>query len=149
MENNIYENEMNQCYNYCKKIEEYEKYVNQNYQNLNNNYVPYRGYLIDLREFEKFKEYINYKIFKENKNNYKERMLVKLVLKKKSFKLKKFVINKFQSSDDLLNLLYEGHEYIIINIELGNNLCEKGKENESFFIYYINKEDLLICLNNT
>ena len=105
--------------------------------------------MIDLREFEKFKEYINYKIFKENKNNYKERMLVKLVLKKKSFKLKKFVINKFQSSDDLLNLLYEGHEYIIINIELGNNLCEKGKENESFFIYYINKEDLLICLNNT
>ena len=149
MEKNIFENEMNQCYNYCKKIEEYEKYVNQNYQNLNNNYVPYRGYLIDLREFEKFKEYINYKIFKENKNNYKERMLVKLVLKKKSFKLKKFVINKFQSSDDLLNLLYEGHEYIIINIELGNNLCEKGKENESFFIYYINKEDLLICLNNT
>ena len=77
MENNIYENEMNQCYNYCKKISEYEKYVNQNYQNLNNNYAHHRGYLIDLKEFEKFKEDINYKIFKEKKNNYKEEILFK------------------------------------------------------------------------
>ena len=98
MENNIYENEMNQCYNYCKVISEYEKYVNQNYQNLSDNYVHHRGYLIDLKEFTKFKEDINYKIYKENKNKYKEEILVKLVTlesEKKSFELKKFVQTKF------------------------------------------------------
>ena len=56
---------------YCESIIEYENYINQIYNNLNENDEEHKGYLIDSKEFEILKQDINLDIYKVLKQEYK------------------------------------------------------------------------------
>ena len=151
MENIIYKDIINKCKEYCNLIYQFEYYINQLYLNLNNQYVPHRGYLIDLKEYENFKNDINYQIYKTNINEYEINMIDKYVTDfsalNKTLEFKRFVQVEFNSYNELEQLLKE-NQYIFININLWNSLCKIGKEKDSFIYYYINNNICFKLKNN-
>ena len=128
-------------------IFEYENYLINIYQNLNNNYERHRGYLIDRNKFEEYKKILKYYIYLKGENEYQ--------LKSNEFdsnlnstNIKQFEKVEFKSPNDLLDKLLNNNEYTLINVPLWQSICINGKENEDFIYYYINKSNLYFTLNN-
>ena len=77
-----------------------------------------------MKEYNKFKEQIEYNIFINDIKSYKETIITKLVIQESenkndiTEKLKQTVVS---SAEKLYKLLKEGNEYIIINIDLIQN----------------------------
>ena len=146
---NIYSNIINDCKNYCNLIFQFENYLNQIYYNLQNQYSGHRGYLIDLKEFEEFKNDINYQIYKTNINEYDEMTSVNYIEKfislEKTLEFKRFEQVKINSYHELEELL-KNNQYIFINFDLWVYSCKKGKESEPFISYYINNNELFFEL---
>ena len=137
----------------CKSIFEYENFLNQIYSNIKDNTnIKLEGYLIDLKEFEKFKIDIDYQLYKENIYDYKDDISVKITLlfseNKPLIELKRFKQLKIKSNQELLNIFSNKNEYILINSEIWNYICKKGKESESFITYYINNSNLYFSLED-
>ena len=133
--NNIYSSIINEYKNLCRSISNYEKYLNDIYTYLNSNNIPHKGYLIDLKEFEKLKEDLDYQLYKTKNNEYEDNIQMKIVLlesENKSYQLNKIEKIELFSSDAFFNLLDEKNEYIFINTDLWRVLCKKGKENDNY-----------------
>ena len=151
MENNNLNNFINEYKKFCSSILEYEKYLKDIYAHLNNSNIPHRGYLIDLKEFEKLKEELNYQLYNKNIYDYADEIRLKLGLlfsKNKTYNLKKIEKIEIFSSDIFLNMLDNKNEYIIINTNLWRVLCKEGKENDNPFIYYLNQSELFFILED-
>jgi len=136
---------------YCESIIEYENYINQIYNNLNENDEEHKGYLIDSKEFENLKQDINLDIYKVLKQEYKEQIKIKLstlISENKSIELKKFEQEEIKSFIEFSNKIQNNKEFILINTDLWKTICKKEKENEEPLMYYINKSELFLILKD-
>ena len=109
--------------NYLKNI-----YINQ-FKNPSYNYYE-KGYIINLENYEKIKD-INQT--PPSPNGMKN--------------ISKIDQIPFKTSSFLINMIYNGNEYIIINKRLWKNICVEGKENESPINYYIQNNYLVLKLD--
>ena len=127
---------------YRKAIFDFEKNIEQIYER--NNITIYKGYLINLNDYENLKEQIDYNYFKDNISNY---ILDKKILSEseKLFEIKQIC---FKTYSYLLNMIYNDNKYIIINKELWNIICEKGKEKDSSIEYYIKFGKIILELED-
>ena len=129
---------------YCKVIYDYE----ENIKNIhlkplkrNENY-KYKGYLINLNEYEKFKESIDY----NNKININHRLNdINLSNFEKIYTIKGI---ELKTSQYLINMLYNENEYIIVDENFWKIICENGKENEEPILYNIKYNKLSFTLDN-
>ena len=123
-------------------LKDFENYLKNIYFNQfkNPNYHDYeKGYIIDLKNYEKIKD-INQT--PPSPNGMKN--------------ISKIDQIPFKTSSFLINMIYNGNEYIIINKRLWKNICVEGKENESPINYYIQNnylvlkldKDLIFSINN-
>ena len=134
------------CCLVLKKIEEniifQYKYLNYGY---NNQEYFQQSYLIEMKEYNKFKEQIEYNIFINDIKSYKEAIIIKLVIQESenkndiTEKLKQTVVS---SAEKLYKLLKEGNEYIIINIDLIQNLIEN--KDLGIYSYSLNKNETIL-----
>ena len=127
---------------YRKAFYNFDKYLDEIYSNYFN-YKEHKGYLINLKDFEKIKEVINYKYYME-KGDYKNDD-INFAYSEKVFKIKKI---EFNTSQYILNMIINNNSYIIINADLWKALCEIGKENENPIIYNIYTDSFVLNLEN-
>ena len=149
MEGNIYENDIKEYNIYCSYILQYEYYLKDIYKNLNN--IAHRGYLIDLKEFEKLKEELSFQIFKRNRNEYNDNILFNIVSldsENKPYKLKKLEAMNIVSHTQLLDMLKNKKEYIFINTDLWKTICKEGQEEIYRINYFINNSELFFYLKD-
>ena len=128
---------------YCKAIFDFEQYLEQIYSK-ENNFTKYEGYLINLEDYKQLKENIDYNHFKDNISNY---TLEKPILSdsEKVYKIKQI---SFKTSSYLLNMIYNDNKYILINKDLWNIICEKGKEKDSPIVYNIQSGKIIFQLKD-
>ena len=137
--------------NCCKIISHYEDSINQLYNNLDEKYQKCEGYIIDFIEYEKLKEDLNYKIFKNNNEGYFDEIILKIITLESEHnskeELKRFEQIKIKSYQELINLL-NNNKYIFINKSLWTYTCKNGKENESGLNYWVNKSKFYFFLED-
>ena len=130
----IYKSILMNYSNCCRVISHYEDSIKQIYNNLDDKYKQYEGYIIDYIEYEKLKDDLNYKVYKNNKDGYYDEMIMKIVTleseQKSKVELKRFEQIKIKSYQELINLL-NNNKYIFINKSLWTCTCKNGKEYES------------------
>ena len=120
-----------------------EIYIKNIYSKQNEN-IKNKGYLVKLEDFKNLKEKIKYSYFEINyKNDDSEK--VQLNEYEKKFFIQQI---EFNTSRYLLNMIDNGNEYIIINENLWKVVCDKGKENEPYFEYEINSNNIILNLDN-
>ena len=118
--------------NYIDAISDFKKYLEYIYSDENSFGKEHRGYLINLRDYEKIKEIIDdYKININDSDNI-------------------FQINQieFKTSQYLINMILNGNKYIFINTDLWKLICNKYKKYDSPILYKINKYYLTFNLDN-
>ena len=128
---------------YIKGFYEFDLYINKINSNLTTKFHTHHGYLINLEKIDEIKRNINY-------DNYK-------IIYQKSIQSqideedndKYFVIEEleFKDPDYLLNMLFNGNKYILINRDLWELLCEKNKENSISITYEINYSQIKFKLD--
>ena len=117
-----------------KEIKEFENHIKDNYQNNNNNI---EGYLINLSSYKKFKNKIlNYNT--DNDDNLKELNEIK------NTKLKPI---EFKTSKYLMNMLFNGNIYIIIN-KLIWNIFGELTNTEAKILYTIENNNIIFNLDD-
>ena len=128
---------------YCKEIFDFEQYLEQIYKK-GNSMTNYEGYLIDIKDYDELKKSIDYNHFKANitKHNLDKKILFET---EKTYEIKQIY---FKTSSYLLNMIDNGNKYILINKDLWNIICEKGKENDSPIIYDIKDKMILFELDD-
>ena len=154
----IYKDVFEVIQDYCQKLKEIEEDIANQYNNLKdkNQKINQKAYLINMKDYNKFKEQIEYNTFINNMNGYKNVMIMKLVsqesknLNKNSSneKLKeKLKLTKVDSIKELYTLLKQGQEYILINKT--KELSEKiiGNINERIYSYSINSNELSLNID--
>ena len=154
----IYKDVFEVIQDYCQKIKEIEEDISNQYNNLKdkNQKINQKAYLINMKEYNKFKEQIEYNTFINNMNGYKYTMIMKLVSKESenlnknssNEKLKeKLKLTKVDSIKELFTLLKQGQEYILINKtkELSEKIIENI--NERIYSYFINSNELSLNID--
>ena len=127
---------------YIKGFVEFEKYINElNIKKFNNE--NHSGYLINLEKIEEIKRKINYT---NNKKIYK--YLNENPMDNSNEKIYTIEEIEFQNSNYLLNKLFNGNKYILINRALWKLLCKEGKENNDAIIYEINYQKIKFKLKD-
>ena len=109
---------------YIKGIYDFESYINNNKNQYSTTFNESFGYLINYEDYEELKIKINYqknlKVYKPyfsnpiNSNTTKYYTLEEI---------------KFKDSKYLLNMLFNGNKYIIINENFWKLICPENKEN--------------------
>ena len=69
MEGNIYQSKIYKYKACCRGFIKFENYLKQKYNNLEQKFQKHKGYLIDLKEFEQYKNDLLYQVYKNNKKN--------------------------------------------------------------------------------
>ena len=110
---------------YHRAFLKFESYIKNIYKNPDEN-REYKGYLINLEDFEYLKEKIN------NELNIKHSVIKQI---------------EFPSSKYLMNMLMNGSKYIIINDELYNVIYSKQKNEISPLTYIIARNSICIYFN--
>ena len=123
-----------------KEFENYIKKINYNLRD-NYDYDFHHGYLINLNEIERIKQKINYN---SNESIYIQRNETSQD-STKYYTIKEI---EFRNSDFLLNMIFNGNKYILINTTLWQLLCERNKEEKPSIKYYINKSKIKFQLDN-
>ena len=118
---------------YIKGFYEFEKYLNNINSNLFEKFEPHDGYLINLSKIEEIKKSINYDNHKYEYHNYES-----IPINNDSVKYYTIEEIKFRNSEYLLNMLFNGNKYILINTKLWKLLCKKNEENITSIKYEIN-----------
>ena len=96
--------------------------------------TPYKGHLINLKDFEDLKNKVDYKKYK---NCYYPKIEIKDCDKKYMYK-----DLEIKSSQYLINMLLNENKYIIIDTSFYQLICEKGKKNSEPFEYtYLNNSN--------
>ena len=143
-----YEKVFEEIQDYCIELKKFEENISFIYKNLNNNNThknPQQTYLIDINDYNNFKEQIEYNTFINNIQDYKDTMALKFTIQQSenkndiNRKLKQTIVN---SMHELYKLLKEQHEYILINTEQSQKLVEK--ENEGIYSYSIISNELIL-----
>ena len=101
--------------NCCITIKKIEENIEQKYKEIlyKNSNINIKCILIELNEYKEYKEKINFQIFKDDIQNYKDKMVMKLVTEKsiepdnKDIKLEKLKTTKLNSINDLSNYIFE------------------------------------------
>ena len=122
-------------------FKEFENYIKKINYNLRDNYELHHGYLINLNEIERIKQRINYN---SNESIYIQRNETSQD-STKYYTIKEI---EFRNSDFLLNMIFNGNKYILINTTLWQLLCERNKEEKPSIKYYINKSKIKFQLDN-
>ena len=78
MEGSIYQSQINECKAYCRGFTKFSNYLKQIYYKLEQKFIPHKGYLIDLKEFEQCKNDILYQDFINNIKEYDYKINVKI-----------------------------------------------------------------------
>ena len=117
---------------YKNAFSDFEKYLNNIYSYKNLNGTEHKGYLINLKDYEKVKENIvNNKI---NKNDCEKIYNINQI--------------EFKTSHFLINMILNGNKYIFINTDLWKIICDKDKISECPIMYKVNKNDITFNLDN-
>ena len=103
--------------NYRNAISVFEKYLEIIYSTNNAYGTEHRGYLINLKDYEMIK--------KNTKNNCSGII----------YKINQI---EFKTPQYLINMILNGNQYIFINTDLWELLCDKDKKSESPIIYKVN-----------
>ena len=135
MDNNKIQLNDSQLKKYRQALYNFEKYIEVIYSKNNLN-QEHRGFLIKYKDFEEFKNTIEYNNYKNYDLNIKKEN-IHFYNSEKVFKIKQI---EFKTSKFFLNMLYNDNKYIIINYELWLVICEIGRENESPIIYNIDSK---------
>ena len=127
---------------YVKAFIEFEKYIkdlNSNFKITHDNkFEKHHGYLINLKKIEELKDKINYE---QNKSKYIDfNFSPSDGVWKKDYIIEEI---EFRDSNYLLNMLFNGNQYILINTFLWKLLCKEGKENILFMKLIIAKLSLI------
>ena len=142
-------NIINNFYYYCQCISDYEKYFDYIYKSKHE--IEQRGYLIDLEEFKKFIEHINYNIYKnKSKEEYEDNIQIKIIellSMNKSIYFTKLEPFKMKSSEEFINILKSKKKYKLINKELHKIIC-KSESKDNYISYYINQSELFFILDD-
>ena len=125
---------------YIKNIYNFE--VLYSNKKTSQNKGPFKGYLINLNDYNDIKEKIGYEKYN---NNIEKIFDYKIIDSEKYFKVKQI---EFKTNDYLLNMIFNENKYIIINEDLWKVLCEKGRENEEPINYEFGINKLIIKLDN-
>ena len=129
---------------YNKAIYNFEEiYLNEIYSNKKNN-IQQEGYFINLKDFYELKEITNYKNEVENIKNLREENIAL----SDSEKIKIIKEKRFYNSQHLINLIYNDNQYILINKELREILCNKKQENENPILYKIKSNNIYFKLED-
>lgn len=118
---------------YVKAFIEFDDYINEKNADRGDKFKPDYGYLINLEIIEEIKQKINYQTNKYYYQNLNTDPIDGA--QKMEFRIQDI---QFKNSDYLLNMLFNGNKYIIINQKLWKMLCKEGKENTNPFIYEFN-----------
>ena len=125
---------------YNSAIAQYDNYIKTKFST-SFNFSIFKGYLINLEDFEEFKKNIGYIFYQLFGDLYSYSLNSKRGIKK----LKTI---EFNSSRYLINMLKNENKYIIINDELWKVVGEKENENNYQIEYKIDKEYIIIEFNN-
>ena len=135
-------------YEYCctviKKIE--EEFSEQYNKKENGNH---KCYLIEKKDFENFKEQINYETFINKIGEYRNNMVIKIITlesENKEVKLEKLKNTILKSFKDLNDLLKEKHEFVLINAKSSNEIIENKGKGEYFCFFSFNSSELIITI---
>jgi len=137
-------------YFYRYLIYNFETSINNN---PNNNFNSY-GYLIDLKDYEYLKSTIDYNSYIKNFSYYDNYNKYFYYNQHLNFNInifeKKMTIKQieFKNSHYLLNMLFNGNEYILITHELWKVVCNIEKENERPILYEIRNRQIIITLDD-
>ena len=146
-----YKKDFEEMQGYCILMKKIEENIELIYKNLNNNNTQanfQKTYLIDKKDYNKFKEQIEYDTFINDMQGYKDKVVTKLVMQDSENKnelkekLKQTIVNSIQ---ELYKLLKKGNEYFLINVESNQNLIEKN--DEGIYSYCINSDELILSIN--
>ena len=118
--------------NYKNAISDFEKYLEDIYSIDNSYGKEHKGYLINLKDYEKLKE-----ISDNNKDN--------INVSEKNFRINQI---EFKTPQYLINMILNGNKYICINTALWELICDKNKKNESPISYSVNKNNVTFSLDN-
>ena len=124
---------------YIKNIYNFELLYSK--KKISQNKGSFKGYLINLNDYNDIKEKIGYE--KYNKNNIE--FDYNISDSEKYFKVKQI---EFKTCNYLMNMIYYENKYIIINEDLWKVLCEKGRENDEPINYEFGINKLIIKLDN-
>ena len=121
---------------YQKGINDFENdYIKDNFINYKK-YDTHRGYLINLESYNAIKNQVgNY--FKEFKNASK---IVN--------NLNALEEIEYKTSTYLLNMLFNGNKYIIVNSEIWKLFGDQERKNEAKFLYSIDKDNIIFSLDD-
>ena len=138
-----------ECENFCFVIKKIEEEISEQYNKKENK--NQKCYLIELNNYENFKQKINYKIFKDKINEYREQMLTKIIMlesEEKNAKFEKLQNTILKSIKELNNLLKDKHEFILINAEISKEIIQNKEEGQYFLFYSFNSSELILKINN-
>ena len=126
---------------YTVGFNEFDEYIKKMNNYITSTYEHHHGYLINENQIEEIKKNINYDTNKYiyNKNYY--------TIKDDE---KYYTVNEieFRNSKFLLNMIFNGNRYILINTNLWKLLCKKNKESTPSIIYQINKNKIKFILDD-
>ena len=120
-------------------FEQYIKDINNIHSSTSKNH---RGYLINQKIIEEIKNKINYKYYKNKFNEFDFSQIDDI--QQKDCTCEEI---EFRDSNYLLNMLFNGNKYILINVDLWQLLCKEGKENTPPIIYEINYSQIKFKLD--
>ena len=150
----IYEKYYEISLDYCISLKSVEENIKSQYNNLQYNSRKYlfKAFLIEMKDYNKFKEQIEYNTFINDIGSYKDTMIMKLVsqvseninynINYLNKKLKPTFVNSIK---ELYQLLNQGHEYILINAQLGEKIIENTYE--GIYSYSLDFKELILNIN--
>ena len=150
----IYEKYYEISLDYCISLKSVEENIKSQYNNLQYNSQKYlfKAFLIEMKDYNKFKEQIEYNTFINDIRSYKDTMIMKLVsqvseninynINYLNKKLKPTFVNSIK---ELYQLLNQGHEYILINAQLGEKIIENTYE--GIYSYSLDFKELILNIN--
>ena len=140
-------------FNYYKyAIYNFENYIYNNTYPYSNDIFQESGYLINKKEYNQFKEIIDYNNFKNNFQNSNDYNNYQNLLNNNNINNYEKIISmdqiKFRTSDYLVNMLLNGNEYILINPILWEIVCNKEKKNDPPIQYQIINNLIIFTLDS-
>ena len=142
-----YKNDFEELQDYCLSLKKIEENIIFQYNNLQNSNLEYfqKSYLIEMKDYNKFKEQIEYNAFINNLQEYRDIIILKLIIQesegKNSLKekLKQTIVNSVQ---ELYKLLKKGGEYILIDTDLSKIFVEN--KDSGIYSYSINNYETIL-----
>ena len=146
----IYQNVVEECENDCFIIKKINEDISNQYNNqMNKNQICY---LIELEDFENFKQNIEFKTFIEKISEYRNDLVYKFSLLEsegkqiKLDKLNNIIVNSIEELYELIKK-NKSREYILINSDLSKDIIQNIDKGKYSCCYSFMSKELIIELN--